>query len=423
MPSISFVFRPSTRMGDYPGSLYIRIIHQRKIKTATIPGRLFPSEWDNSKQTIVYPENNPSRIVYLEEMEQRIRDAQKKAEELIQMLEKRGYYTWEEIIKQYQMQNNNGKLLSYTELLARGLEKNEQHRTANAYRTVARGLIKFNNGHDIFLSNINATLIKSFEIHLKHKGKFPNTISYYMRNLRSLYNKAVRDKQINVRRENPFADVFTGIKKTNKRALSVDEITKLYELDLKTKIKSLQTGSAEYIRFVNLYFAWRLFFFCFYTRGMCFVDMAYLKKSAIQDGLLKYFRRKTGQMIKVKVTQEMQCIMDSFSGMVECSEYIFPIILNNNGGGRTQYETAMRIQNRRLKELAKLAGINKSLTTHVARHSWATIGKQQNLPIGVISEGLGHASEKVTYSYLDSFNQSILDEANIIITKAIERKA
>ncbi len=421
MSSISFVFRPSSRIGDFPGSLYLRIIYQRKVKTATIPGHIFRSEWNHQKQSIVFPENNAARILYLEDLEQQIKEASQIAEELIKMLEKQGNCTIEDIIQQYRIHNYNGKLLSFSELLARSMEKAGQYRTADAYRTVSRRIIRFNNGQDIALSCINANLIKAFETHLKSQGKLPNTISYYMRNLRSIYNKAVKEKRIHARRDNPFAEVFTGVKKTNKRALSIEDVSKLYELDLHTRLKFLPSGSTEHIHISNLYFSWRLFFFCFHARGMCFVDMAYLKKSSIQNGMMRYYRKKTGQLIEVKVTREMQKIIDSFSTTVKRLEYVFPIIIDNKKDERTQYETAMRIQNRRLKELAQMAGVDQIITTHVARHSWATIGKQQNLPIWVISEGLGHTSEKVTYSYLASFDQSVLDKANKLITKAIKR--
>ncbi len=421
MPSISFVFRPSTRIGDFPGSLYVRMIHQRKVKTATVPGHLYRNEWDYQKQAIIFPENDPIRTAYLEELEQQIQEARHIAGELIGMVLKQGHCTLEDVIQQYRIQNYNGKLLSFAELLARGLEKNGQYRTANAYRTVARGFVRFNDGHDIPLTAINAGLVKAFETSLKKKGKMPNTISYYMRNLRSIYNRSVKEKRIHARRDNPFAEVFTGIKKTHKRALSIEDVSKLFKLDLHNRLKSLPGGSHERIRITNLYFAWRLFFFCFHARGMCFVDMAYLKKSSIQNGMMRYRRKKTGQLIEVKVTREMQRIMDSFSVVVNRSEYVFPIITTGEKDERTQYETAMRIQNRRLKELASMAGIDQTVTTHVARHSWATIGKQQNLPLWVISEGLGHASEKVTYSYLASFDQSVLDNANKLIAKAIKR--
>lgn len=106
---------------------------------------------------------------------------------------------------------------------------------------------------------------------------------------------------------------------------------------------------------------------------------------------------------------------------METSPYVFPIIKDESKSPRLQYESALRVQNKRLKRLAELADIKETLTTHVARHSWATIAKQVNLPLWVISEGLGHSDEKTTYTYLASFERSVLDKANEQIHIAIQK--
>ena len=115
----------------------------------------------------------------------------------------------------------------------------------------------------------------------------------------------------------------------------------------------------------------------------------------------------------------MQKIIDRYSSQIEETPYVFPIIKVNSKSTRIQYESALRLQNLRLKKLALLAKVNKKLTTHVTRHSWATIAKSENLPLWVISEGLGHANEKTTYTYLASFERSVLDRANARIMASI----
>ncbi|MCD7940400.1 MAG: tyrosine-type recombinase/integrase [Bacteroides intestinalis] len=119
----------------------------------------------------------------------------------------------------------------------------------------------------------------------------------------------------------------------------------------------------------------------------------------------------------------MQKIIESFAEESEGSEYLFPIMGKREDDGRRLYETAMRAQNRRLKRLSKLAGIGKNITTHVARHSWATICKNELLPMSVICEGLGHSSEKMTRKYLASFNYSILGNAGKAVLTAISRSS
>lgn len=139
--------------------------------------------------------------------------------------------------------------------------------------------------------------------------------------------------------------------------------------------------------------------------------------------MIRYVRKKTGQQIEVKVTPEMQSIIDSFSADVRHSSYVFPIIRDAGKSARLQYETALRMQNHRLKKLAAIAGTSRTLSTHWARHTWASIGKQNNLPVRVISECLGHTSEKTTRIYLDLLDNKLLDAANETVLSAIPEAA
>ena len=421
MPSVNFILRPSSVV-DSPGSLTLRIIHCRMVKSVVLSGcRLYPHEWDQGDECIVYPLDNPERLSYLKNIELKISNEKVLINDYITELENQGHYSVEDLLSLYRKKSSSDKLLGYAQLLSIELEQHGQERTARAYRTVARGLIAYNRGIDIPLYQINSSLIKSFEKHLRDKGKLPNTISYYMRNLRAIYNKAINSKHaVNLTGENPFATVFTGITKTMKRALSLDELQSLRSFDLGDMLKSEGLQLRERIRLERLYFSWRLFFFCFYARGMCFIDLAYLRKDNIHAGVLRYCRKKTGQQVEIRITAELQKIIDSFANDVKYSPYLFPIIKDDGKNSRRQYESGLRLQNHRLKTLSHLAHI-RMITTHVSRHTWATIGKQENVPISVISECLGHTSEKTTLIYLGLLDNTVLDEANDRVTSAIAR--
>ena len=424
MTSISLIFRPSIKAGRHPGSLSLRIIHNRRAKTTTLPGiRLYPQEWDKDMQEIIYPENNQRRALQLAQFERAIDAEVDILNDHLFTLEQQGRFQLEDLFALYRRRKNSGKLHGYAESLALGLERRGQMRTAEAYRTVTRGLIQFNKNEDIALPHINSCLIKDFEKHLKESGKMPNTISYYMRNLRAIYNKAVADKCTTRHKENPFSGVYMGVTKTMKRALSVDEVKQMKCLDFSKLFEDKAPESREYRATENLYRAWRYFTFCFYARGMSFVDMVYLRKENIRGGVIRYVRKKTGQQIEIRLTPEMKATIDSFSNEVKGSAYVFPIIRNNDLLAYSQYETALRTQNYRLKKLAILSGIKKQVSTHWARHSWANIGKHENLSIRVISECLGHTSEKTTRIYLDSLDNSLLDAANDTVISAIHSQS
>ena len=81
-----------------------------------------------------------------------------------------------------------------------------------------------------------------------------------------------------------------------------------------------------------------------------------------------------------------------------------------------QYRRALERVNRNLKEVARMAGIDAPLSTYVSRHSWASQAKASRAPIAVISESLGHTSEKTTQIYLKEFDQSVVDRVNAMVS-------
>lgn len=167
---------------------------------------------------------------------------------------------------------------------------------------------------------------------------------------------------------------------------------------------------------IDLEYARDMFLFSFYTRGMSFIDMAYLKKLDLKNGTITYRRRKTGQQLTIKWEKCMEDIIAKY-GTNTATHYLLPIITNPYSDERTQYRNAICRINVVLKEVAKLAGLHIPLTMHVARHYWASVAKSKNIPLSVISEGMGHDSEETTHIYLASLDTSLVDKANNLILK------
>ena len=415
MISITKIFRYSTKPGRHQGSLSLRVIHARKTRTVVIRDcHFYPEEWDCNSRMIIYPHDNPRRERYLTSVLDRVEKEKQMLLYYAQKLEQQGAFDLDELMKCYRRRQKGEFLAAYTKSIIQSLRNNRHDRIAEAYCTTVKRLVSFNQGIDIPLNKISTAMIKNFESKLRAEGKSPNTICFYVRNLQAIYNKAVMDKYVSVE-DNPFDNVQISMQKTVKRALATVEMKKLLNFDFarcKTNVQRNNFGIAQ-----------RYFLFSFYSRGMCFVDIAYLQKHNIQDGILSYYRHKTNKLIEVKITDTMQAIMDSFADETRNSEFVFPIIkAEDTKHPRLQYASALRVQNIRLKKLAKLAGVSKKITTHVARHSWASIGKEQKVPLSVISECLGHSSEKITAIYLTNFNNSVLEEANDKIAKALKSK-
>lgn len=222
-----------------------------------------------------------------------------------------------------------------------------------------------------------------------------------MRGLRAIYNRAV-EKGMTVQRE-PFKYVYTGIDKTIKRAVPLKVIRQIRDLDLTL--------------FPTMDFARDIFMFSFYTRGMSFIDMAYLKKKDLQGGTLSYRRQKTGQQLFVKWEKPMQEIVDKYN--TNGTPYLLPIIRDMNADIRRQYKNAAHLVNDKLKKLGEKLGLTVPLTSYVARHGWASIARSRNIPLAIISEAMGHDSEKTTRIYLASLDTTSVDKANSRILKAL----
>jgi integrase len=301
------------------------------------------------------------------------------------------------------------------EELARGHELDGGVRTASAYRTAMSRFRVFNGGEDLHLDEMTPSVVMGFEQSLKGAGCGMNTVSFYMRTLRAIYNKAVAAGRIARPADDPFAGVYTGVSATRKLALSSRDLASLASLD---PTSSANRSSARRLP-DHLAEALAMFLFCYHARGMCYVDMANLKKSDLRGGTITYRRHKTGRRLELRVLPAMRRIIDWFRPRTGGSQYLFPVITNPYKSARLQYESGLRLQNKRLKQIAVLCGLDHRLSTHVARHSWATVAKSAGLPLAVISEGLGHTNQRTTEIYLSSLERSVIDLAARVVSEAI----
>lgn len=186
-----------------------------------------------------------------------------------------------------------------------------------------------------------------------------------------------------------------------KRALPIKVIKKIKGLDLSVDPRK------DYAR--------DMFILSFMLRGMSFIDMAYLKKSDLKNGHICYRRRKTGQMLSIKWTKEMQDILNKYEE--NDSIYLLPIIRNPGSIPLYTYRNQSYFINRQLRKLATGLELPITLTMYVARHSWASAAKARGIPVSVISEGMGHDSEQTTQIYLASLDTTVVDKANSLLLK------
>ena len=402
MATVKVKFRPSSVITK-EGTLYYQITHNRVVKQINTGYKLYPTEWSSFASKIVVPPNaEESRYHYLLALQNSLKkETARLAEIIVRLNRTNSTYTADRIVELYNLRSDDDSFLLFTRNLIVQLKQIGQVRTAETYTCALNSFIRFQGETDLFWEAVDSNLMMEYEVYLKAEGVCPNTSSYYMRGLRAIYNRAV-EKELTIQRY-PFKHVYTGIDKTVKRAVSVKVIRQIRNLNLE------HNPMLDYAR--------DIFMFSFYTRGMSFVDMAYLKKKDLHNGILSYRRQKTNQQLFIKWEKPMQEIIDKYD--TTGTPYLLPIIKDVGKDERRQYKNASHLVNCKLKKIGMQLGLTIPLTTYVARHGWASIAKSKNIPISTISEAMGHDSENTTRIYLASLNTSVIDKANSLIIESI----
>ena len=399
MASVKVKFRLSSIDGK-EGSIYYQVIHNRVVRHIRTDYRIFESEWNGKLSMIEIPAILPAeRKQHLRLVIRQVNRDVGRLESIIRDLSYSSCST-DAIINRFREISESQSFYNFMESVIAQLRRLNRERTSETYSAALSSFMRFRQNKDVQLDDMDADLMMEYEAWLKMKGVSLNTQSFYMRILRATYNRAV-EKGLTVQKH-PFKHVYTGMDKTQKRAILLKDIKCIKELDL--------TGKPHWE------LARDMFLFSFYTRGMSFIDMAYLKKSDLKNGILSYRRHKTGQQLHIKWESCMEAIVARYAA--GCSDdYLLPILRLPSNNLRSQYKSTMFRINKYLKEIARLCGITTPLTMYVSRHSWASIAKSKNIPISIISEGMGHDSEETTRIYLASLDGSVIDRANSIILK------
>lgn len=314
------------------------------------------------------------------------------------------------------------KFLTYAEAEVFHLKEMHRFGVAKNHACASRRFAEFLHSigkRDVSFAKMTPVLMADFERWMKSLGICRNTSSCYLRSLSAIWNKAVRE---GLASGNPFMGTFRGVARTKKRSVDTDTISRLQSLDIEAMLtdnrqKHVNKKLRQHIN--RLMRSRDLFLFSFCARGIAFVDMAYLKKSDVKGNTISYVRRKTGQRIDVQVEAMMSDILQRYQ---TDTPYLLPILTEEHDEQLMyrQYQNALHLYNKSLAELGKMLGVK--LTSYVSRHSWATMARQHELPLSVISQALGHDSVHTTEIYLKSLDGNIIDKANHALLEQVFKK-
>lgn len=381
-------------MPQKAGTIYYQLTHRQKVRRLRTPIHVYPDQWDAINQRIKTFDRYE-----LTQIQQCIDSDISRLHRIIAALETYNVaYTIQDVVDRFHTLSLQQPTLQmcFKERIDR-LNDSGQFGTARNYRRAWNSFAAYIGDTVLYPDDLTESLIDGYNAYLLRRGILRNSVSFYMRILRAVYNKAVR---FNLPIQNdPFRNVYTGVDRTRKRAVDETVIVHLSGLDLS--------------RSRPLMLARDLFVFSYCMRGMAFVDLAYLRKTDIRNNFIHYVRQKTGQRLCVKIEPCMRSILARYAPRTTGSPYAFPILRAEEAEkSYARYQVALGYYNRQLKRLSAMLHLDTPLTSYTARHSWATAARNRNVPISVISAGMGHTSERTTLIYLAALEGSVVDRVN-----------
>lgn len=383
------------RDATYP--LVFQLIYRRGKRLIYSPYHLFEKDFNEKKGKVIISRLKRNSA---EEINDYINKTIQQIRQVVDLLVKQGNdFTTGDIVLFYKSTQDNNLLITYFHYQVQLLKEEGRIGTANAYQSTLNCLDRFIGSEKLFsFKDITEQWVNNYLCFLRSSGLKPNSVNLYFRILHAVYNKACKENIDGTSMLSPFRAITINNIKTQKKAVDKSIIQKMAGAEFGD---NFQKGLAR-----------DLFLFSFYCRGMPFVDMAHIKYNNIIDGYICYSRQKTGQPLKVKITGMLQDLIDKYK---TGGDYILPILESRELSllqQYSQYKNRLRQHNKTLKAISNSLNLPLNLSSYVPRHSWATLARENEIPVSVISEGMGHSSEKVTYVYLAALNPSHIDDAN-----------
>lgn len=397
MASIKILLRDkATKEGLFP--IVLKIIKDRKPKVISLGMECLKKDWDEVNSQ--FKKNHPNYI-------QRNRVLLKLKEKALKVID--GFnieevdFTLTQFEESYRgKKDSNISVRLFWEDKIADLNKAGRTGNARAYLDTMNSFFKFAKNLQLKFRDINVEMLDKYETHLRATGSKDGGIGVRMRELRALYNDAIK-RGIVDEKLYPFKTYKISKLKGSgiKKALTKSEIKKIIDFD---ELKHPHLAESK-----------KLFLFSYFTSGMNFFDIMKLRWSNIQNGRIVYTRSKTKGNFSVKILEPVRIILDENKNKNITTDYVFPILLKEG-------LTPIQIENRKakklkqfnsdLKKIAEIQGIESKVTSYVARHSYATNLKESGVSTDMISQSMGHQNVGITTAYLKDFDNNIIDDAN-----------
>lgn len=256
---------------------------------------------------------------------------------------------------------------------------------------------------DVPFASFTYQNLKEMDTALYTKGMKVNGVGAYMRTFRAVCNKAIKDDLVGYDWY-PFRKYSIRKERTLSRALSLEELQQFFNLDIAENHPA--------------YDSWCIGKLIFMLRGINIKDLLLLTEQNITGDRIQYRRSKTGTLYSIQLLDEAKLLLcrnqgDTLLGRITKEE------LDNAQALVTRCMQNRKTINKHLKNIGKQLQLSQPLTTYCFRHSWASLCRKSGYPKDLIAQGLGHASTSVTDTYLEQFDQGLVDEMNKQVVESV----
>ena len=381
----------------------LRLTKDGKRKYLSLHLSLNPIHWDFSKNK---PKRNcPERERITDLIEQKTQVYRK---QIIEYASQERDYTLNTLVQKVENPIVRQTFGEYLDNYIKSLRAEKRLGYAKTFKELESSLSRHLQSLDFYFNDIDIAWLRGYELHLRNRGNSENTIGIRFRSLRVLYNRAMEENLVK-RTNYPFTTfkVSKFHEETSKRAISKEDIRRIIAFDM----ENLTGYHSPY-----LHLSKNIFLFSYLGCGMNLTDIVNLRYCDIFDRRVTYHRQKTGKLISFQLQSLAQDIIAKYHSTDRGpKDYVFPVL--NKDKHTTPEQRMERVKkankaiNKKLRKLGETLELPIDLTIYVARHTYATVLKRSGVSTAIISESLGHSSEKITQIYLDSFENSQIDEA------------
>lgn len=374
---------------DGTSPLKIAITHKRSIALISLDVHLLPQHWDGSLVV-----KHPQRAV----LNHHIAARKLRADAVILELSAAGEakrMTAAQIKERIVGKTEQDGVTLFTAHFEHCMGKKSNRNTKSSYRQTIKHIKSFDpNSHTLSFDDITPDWIERFDLYLEGRGLSVNSRAVYLRNVRTVINDAI-DNELTSRYA--FRRVKIKTQETRKRSLLAD------------KLRELATYPCEphQVEYRDM------FMLSFYLLGINAIDLFSITEEDIIDGRIVYNRSKTGKLYDIKIEPEARAILDRHKGA--------RALLAGMDRNKDYRNYSDRI-NEALKRIGEVKRVGRGgrkvytpilpkVSMYWARHSWATIAMELDIPREVISRALGHGAKTVTDIYIN-FDRAKVDEAN-----------